>query len=246
MKRPKSVDALFAAATAGDPTLPVFTFYDDRSGERVELSGATLDNWRAKTANLLADECGLGPGDRAQVLLPPHWQTAAVLLGCWAAGLAVGGAAADVVFGTPQTAGALDPEAADRYVLGLAPLGMPMRGTPAGLTDYVAAVRAQGDHFPGGAAGPDTPAWDDGGPPLLQAQLCAEAADRAAALGIPPRGRVLLDAVRHPDPRDWLLAPLAAGASVVLCADLSALPPDAVDRRRADERITHTVGPGPC
>src|SRR5215468_371295 len=70
---------------ATDPAQPLITWYDDATGDRAELSGATLANWVAKTANLLVDGGGLGPGDRAAVLLPPHWQTAAVLLGCWSA-----------------------------------------------------------------------------------------------------------------------------------------------------------------
>src|SRR5439155_75514 len=95
--RRESVDSLFRAVVAADPTRPLLTWYDDATGERTELSGATLDNWVAKTANLLVDGCGLGPGDRAAVLLPPHWQTAAVLLGCWSAGL-------DVAFSGPGPA----------------------------------------------------------------------------------------------------------------------------------------------
>src|SRR3712207_2384754 len=85
----ETVRQLFERALAGDPAQPLLTYYDDGTGERVELSGATLDNWVAKTANLLVDTYGLAPGDRAAVLLPPHWQTAAVLLGCWSAGLSV-------------------------------------------------------------------------------------------------------------------------------------------------------------
>src|SRR5919112_280672 len=77
-----------SAAVRRDPTTPLLTWYDDASGDRTELSGATMDNWVAKTANLLVDGVGLGPGDTVAVLLPPHWQTAAVLLGAWAAGLA--------------------------------------------------------------------------------------------------------------------------------------------------------------
>src|SRR5262252_11197289 len=82
------VDAL-ARVIATDATRPLLTYYDDATGERTELSGATLANWVAKTANLLVDGLGLGTGDVAAVALPPHWQTAAVLLGCWSAGLAV-------------------------------------------------------------------------------------------------------------------------------------------------------------
>ncbi|GGK05520.1 hypothetical protein GCM10010123_39250 [Pilimelia anulata] len=234
MKSPESVDLLFGRVLAGDPALPVLTWYDDATGERVELSGTTLDNWRAKTANLLVDECGLGAGDRAAVALPPHWQTAAVLLGCWSAGLAVGGPGADVIFGTPATAPDAEPAAPDRYVLGLAPLGLPMRAVPAGLTDYVAAVRQQGDHFAGPPVDPAAPALDGAD----HAATCAAARERAAALGIAAGARVLVDAARYPDPRDWLLAPLAAGASVVLCAGPVA---DDGGRRAAAERVTHRL-----
>ncbi|WP_229789275.1 TIGR03089 family protein [Pilimelia terevasa] len=232
MKSPETADGLFAAAIAADATLPVLTWYDDATGERVELSGATLDNWRAKAANLLVDECGLGPGDRAQVLLPPHWQTAVVLLGCWSAGLAVTvDGPADVVFGTVDAAGELDPGAADRYVLGLAPLGMPMRqAPPPGCTDFVAAVRGQGDRFaPAAATAPTDPAW----PGLDHAALCAAARARAAALGLTAGSRVLVETARHRDPRDWLLAPLAVGARTVLCT----APPPA--GRAEAEKITH-------
>lgn len=47
-----------------DPAAPLVTFYDDATGERVELSARTFDNWVAKTANLLQDELNAGPGDR--------------------------------------------------------------------------------------------------------------------------------------------------------------------------------------
>ena len=39
-----------------NPAGPRITYYDDATGERVELSTATLANWAAKTANLLRDE----------------------------------------------------------------------------------------------------------------------------------------------------------------------------------------------
>ena len=76
-----------------DPVGPRITYYDDATGERIELSTVTLANWAAKTANLLRDELGAGPGSRIAVLLPAHWQTAAVLLGVWYIG-------AEVVLGT--------------------------------------------------------------------------------------------------------------------------------------------------
>src|SRR5690348_18117891 len=68
---------------AADPMGPRITYYDDATGERIELSTVTLANWAAKTGNLLRDELGAGPGSRVAVLLPAHWQTAAVLFGIW-------------------------------------------------------------------------------------------------------------------------------------------------------------------
>ena len=38
------------------------THYDDATGERVELSATTLENWVSKTANLLQDELGRTAG----------------------------------------------------------------------------------------------------------------------------------------------------------------------------------------
>ena len=51
-----TVGARLAAFVAVDPTRPLLTWYDDGNGERVELSGATLANWVAKTANLLVNK----------------------------------------------------------------------------------------------------------------------------------------------------------------------------------------------
>jgi uncharacterized protein (TIGR03089 family) len=206
----------------------------------VELSGQTLDNWIAKTANLLVDGCGLGPDTTAAVLVRPHWQTAAVLLGCWAAGLTVApaapagaaaGALADVVFADAP----VESSAADRYLLGLAPMGLPLRTVPAGWLDYVAEVRGYGDRF--APAVPVRPA-DAATPDLSHAALVDRARERATALGLPPKGRVLVNAATHSDPLDWLLAPLAAGASIVLCGNLD---PAALPARLAAERVDITV-----
>src|SRR5260370_20775383 len=66
-----------------DPVGPRITYYDDATGERIELSAVTLANWAAKTGNLLRDELAAGPASRVAILLPAHWQTAAVLFGVW-------------------------------------------------------------------------------------------------------------------------------------------------------------------
>jgi len=247
---------LLAAALRDDPASPLLTQYDDATGERVELSAATLDNWVAKTANLLVHGAGTGPGARAAVLLPPHWQTAAVLLGCWSAGLAVahgvrGGAPerADVAFaGLDRVAEALGTGAEEVYALSLAPLAAPVAELPPGTTDYATEVRAYGDSFspatppdPGadalvGALGPDGAAGA-----LWASALVQAAADRAAELGLVPGDRLLvLDAPGAPPrPLDWLLVPLAARASLVLCRNPD---PGLLPRRAADERVTVALG----
>lgn len=257
MTAPRTINGLSTSALAADPARPALTFYDDATGERTELSGATLANWIAKTANMLVDDCGLGPGDLAAACLPPHWQSAAVLLGCWAAGLAVaveparepaagsakdaaaGSAPADVAFISATLVEAdgsggwtLAEGAADRYVLGLHPLGLPLPSAPDGYLDYNAEVRAHADHFSTQPVTPDDLAM----PGLTHARACQLAVERAETLGI--EGRVLIDAGSHSDPMDWLLAPLAAGASTVLCANLDR---SKIDARVAAERVTRVI-----
>ncbi|MFE9688742.1 TIGR03089 family protein [Micromonospora sp. NPDC005806] len=225
-----NIARVFADAIATDPTRPLLTWYDDATGERTELSGATLANWVAKTANLLVDEVALAPGDPAGVLLPPHWQTAAVLLGCWSAKLTVVDTPGDVdvLFAAAgRVAEAGEWSAGERYLLALDPFALPMREVPPGFADFVSAVRGHGDHF--------TP-YPQGGEG--DAELLARATDRAAELCLAAGDRVLVDAARHPDPTDWLLAPLTAGASIVLCGNLDQ---SRLDARTATEKVTRTL-----
>lgn len=72
-----------------DGARPLLTWYDDSTGERIELSVATAANWAAKTANLLVDEHGLETGDALSLDSPAHWLTAVVVLGAWTAGVVV-------------------------------------------------------------------------------------------------------------------------------------------------------------
>ncbi len=139
-----NIARVFADAIATDPTRPLLTWYDDATGDRTELSGVTMANWVAKTANLLVDEVGLAPGTPAGVLLPPHWQTAAVLLGCWSAKLSVADTPGDVgvLFAAVDRFDEAQSWPADeRYALGLAPLAAPLRQVPPGFADYVVEVR---------------------------------------------------------------------------------------------------------
>ena len=84
-----TVDGRLRAALINDAARPLVTFYDDATGERVELSVATFHNWVAKTANLLRDGLDVQPGGRVGLLLPLHWQAAVWIVACWAAGAVV-------------------------------------------------------------------------------------------------------------------------------------------------------------
>lgn len=243
-----ATDALLAAALRRDPSGPLITFYDDGTGDRAELSATTLNTWVAKTANLLQDELSLQPGERVAVLLPAHWQTAAVLLASWAAGGVVTGdpAGAEVAF---TDAGSLPftGDAAQAVALSLAPLGRPFPHPPEGALDYAAVVPGQADHYvPYEPVADDAPALvDAAGGVRTGAELVAAARDRAAALGLAEGARVLstLPWTGAADVSDLLLdgllAPLTAGASLVLCAHPD---PAALPARAAAERVTVTLG----
>ncbi|RPF20100.1 TIGR03089 family protein [Myceligenerans xiligouense] len=71
-----------------DPGRPRLTWYGD-DGERVELSGAVLANWVAKTTNLLVEEYDAQPGSMVGVNLPVHWRTVTWALAAWRVGATV-------------------------------------------------------------------------------------------------------------------------------------------------------------
>ncbi|MFF4171002.1 TIGR03089 family protein [Streptomyces sp. NPDC001744] len=239
---------LLRSALAADPARPLVTFYDDATGERVELSVATFANWVAKTANLLQGELSAAPGDRLALLLPAHWQTAVWLLACSSVGVTaeVGGdpAGADVVVAGPDAleAGLACP--GERIALSLAPLGRRFPAPPAGYADYAVEVPGQGDRFaPFVPVDPEAPALVVDGTERSGAQLVEQARVDAAALGLAPGSRVL-SALGYEDWRGLstgLYAPLAAGGSAVLCRRPDLLAAGALDRRMESERVTHSV-----
>ena len=247
---------LLAAAVSRNAAAPLLTAYDDATGERVELSGATLANWVAKTANLLQDEFDVGPGSTVAVALPVHWQTAAVLLAAWSCGAAVLDTAAedddrltgaDVVLADRQRLPALedalgaDP-AAELLGLSLHPLGLGMTDYVGPARDFALEVRAHGDFFsPWQPADPAAAGLVTGGLTLPLGGLVAAAGELAARLGIGPDDRVLVDAdtAAEAGPVAWLLAPLAAGASLVLVRHPV---PEGLAHRAATERVTATLG----
>jgi uncharacterized protein (TIGR03089 family) len=196
----RTVPDLLRALLADDAGRPRLTWYG-ADGERVELSARTLENWVAKTANLLVEEFDAGPGSRICVRLPAHWRTVTWLLAIWSTGAAAvvpaDGPSAPPADPEPDAVVTADPAAAvaagvrpDRIVaVALPALATGFGpGLPAGVLDGAAEVRTRGDVFV----------------PLVT----PAAGDEALAVG---------DAGAERAVEAWL-APLLADGSVVLVA----------------------------
>jgi uncharacterized protein (TIGR03089 family) len=223
-----------------DPVGPRITYYDDATGERIELSAVTLANWAAKTGNLLRDELAAGPASRVAVLLPAHWQTAAVLFGVWWIGAEVvldGSAAgpADIALCTVDRIDDADATGAGEVaVLSLDPFGRPAPELPVGVTDYATAVRVHGDQIV---------AEGNPGPALAGRsvdEVLAASRDSASTRGLTAGDRVLSTASWDgPDDLiEGLLAVLAIGGSLVQVANPD---PAALPRRIETEKVTRTL-----
>lgn len=230
----------------------LLTYCDGATGERTELTAAALGGWAGRAAGLLRDGCGLRAGDRATVLLPPHWQTAAVLMGAWSLGVAVS-------YRPWATAGLAPPDAAPwdavfvaknrldswleavpagrhRFVLGLAADGAGLVDVPDGYRDFIAEARRYPDAPPAyWEIGPDGSASPDG---TTYTEWAGLAEGFAESLGLTAGDRVLVDVSAREQPVMWLLAPLSAGASVILCANLD---PGRLNERAAAEGATHVL-----
>lgn len=239
---------LLRSALATDPARPLVTFYDDATGERIELSVTTFANWVAKTANLLQGDLAAAPGDRLALLLPAHWQSAVWLLACSSVGVVVdiGGdpADADLVVAGPGHFDAGLACSGERVALSLAPLGRRFPQPPAGYLDYAVEVPSQGDRFaPYAPVDPDAPALAVDGIELAGAQLVERARADAAGFGLVPGSRLLSGRTYD----SWeglsagLYAPLAAGGSVVLCPHLGELSQEGLAKRVESERVTKTA-----
>ncbi|MFI7552280.1 TIGR03089 family protein [Micromonospora sediminimaris] len=242
-----------SAAGLADRDGPLLSHLDHRTGARHDMTAAELGEWSARAAGLLRDGCGLIPGSRVAVLLPPHWRTAAVLLGAWAVGLEVsfrprataglpvlepgGDRPYDAVLVTPER---LDdwledvPDGLHRYLVGTGP--QPLVDVPVGWLDWSVEVLRHGvapTDRPvlrgNDAASPDGTSYAEWG---SIARAVAEQLDLRAG------DRLLVDVAEHDQPLKWLLAPLAAGASVLLCANLD---PSRRDTLIAAEQVTRVL-----
>ncbi len=245
MASPDTPAVLLAGLLRADGARPLLTFYDDGTGERVELSVATFDNWVAKTANLLQGDLGVGPGDRVGVSLPAHWQAAVWVCACWAVGAAVlPGRWDDVavaVVAPDQVRKAEESTAGEVVALSLRPLGGRfIDPLPRRVLDYAVEVPAQGDRFaPYAPVGPHTVGWVEGGSSANLADLVAAAHSRADRLGLAAGERLLSTAspATYAGALATLLLPLVLGGSVVLVRN----PDPARQARRLDEERVSTV-----
>lgn len=209
-----------------DPAQPLLTLLDGPA--RVELSGATAANWAAKTANLLTDS--LGAPERVGLLLPLHWQAVTLMLGARRSGATV------VVARTPaeladcgaafvaieHAEAALAAGVDDVLAVCTAPMGGRLpEPLPAMVLDSGAELPAHGDHYPGRGNGP-----------VEQAGVVVHVPE----LGLGPQDRVLTVLAPADGLAVGLLAPLSAGAALVLCpAGVQGLALQA-------EAVTATVG----
>ena len=191
---------------SADPATPRFTIYDDARGIRMDFSAQTLDNWASKVANMLDEE--FDSGDEIAIDLPVSWQAAVIAIGAFNSSRtplmdASGAPSPDVIFTTLDGAARWS-DVPDCVVVSDDPFG---RGVvesggelPVGTVDFGPTVRFYGDAYFG-----QSPALSSFAVPGISAE------------------RYLV--------QDWhtteefvssVLAPIAAGGSVVVVAGLVA------------------------
>jgi len=156
-------DHVLDALLRADATRPRITCYDDRTGERIELSAKVLANWVAKAANLLTEEFDAEPGTRVALPLPPHWRTLYWALAVWRTGATVvlsppgGVTGADVVVTTADSlaaesgtaeSGTADSGAAAGHA---GPAKAGTSGAPIVAVTLAALARSAGTPLPSGA-----------------------------------------------------------------------------------------------
>jgi uncharacterized protein (TIGR03089 family) len=226
---------------SAEPGRPLVTFYDEATGERVELSTTTYANWVAKVAGLLQDELGLERGMTLRLDLPAHWLGPVFLGAAWSVGLVVADEQSerepDVVVCGPDGLDAWAPRAGELPVLACAllPLGVRFREPlPPGVVDVGVEVWGQPDAF--GADDPpagDDPAVDLGGSVVTHDELWSPA---AAGSVLTDGGRLVTAAnpASPPGLAAWT-EPLLRGGSLVVVVHAG---PERLDEIADAERAT--------
>lgn len=231
---------------AADPGRPRLTWYGD-AGERIELSGAVLENWVNKTTNLLVEEFDAAPGLRVLLDLPPHWRSVVWALAVWRAGACVVTTTADdltcdlTITDTPRRRPGVEPV----VVVSLPALSRRYDGDlPPGAVDAASAVMTYGDVIGW------VPAVDPDAPALVDSHGAETHGELFRPTGLPrpesPK-RALHDVSGHPLDASIraVVGVLGAGGSVVMVGgeyarDLRA-DPGRRDRLVASERVTTEV-----
>lgn len=247
--RTLAIPQVLADLRRSDPARPLVTFYDDATGERIELSVTTYANWVDKTAGLVQDELDVERGSLVLLDLPTHWLGAVWLGAAWTGGLCVttdSGLAgeADLVVCGPTGVEEYAGTAHERPIVGISlrPLGGRfVEPLPSGVIDYGAVVLAQPDTFvPYDRPAADDGAWRDRAGTLSQAELLVRADSKAPAGS---DGRLLTDLNPCSD-EGWvtLLAPMVHGGGTIWVAN-----PDEErwPKRYAEERATGQLRAAP-
>lgn len=246
--------ALLESERRRDPGRPLVTWYDETTGERVELSVATYANWVAKTASLLVEEHDLEKGDLLLVDLPVHWLAPVFLGAAWTVGLVVATPGADRSMPDGVDAVVTGPAglerwaayAADLPVLACSLLPMGVRFAdplPPGVHDVGVDVWSQPDAFV--AIDPPTPE-DDAVGGGANATTHRELWSAAAAGSLLTDGGRLLVVANPASPPELatLTEPLARRGSVVLVVGVAAgADPGRIDGLAQAERVTDIVQP---
>lgn len=231
--------ALLAEQLRAEPGRPLVTFYDDATGERVELSVATYANWVAKTSSLLVEEFDLERGGRLLVDLPAHWLTPVFLGAAWTVGLSAQAAVssetgADAVVCGPDGIERYADRAADVPVIACALLPLGVRFAeplPGGVHDFGVEVWSQPDSFI-----PWNPATGDDAalPGVSQRELIGR-----PAVHLEPGGRLLTSVSPLQDPATMVEALVVGGSTIwVRNPDL-----DALAKKYDDERASARLVP---
>jgi len=252
---------LLAAELRRDPGHPFLTWYDEGTGERVELSVTTYANWVAKVSSLLADEHDLERGDVLLVDLPNHWLGPVFLGAAWTVGLAVafpssaGGAETvpTAVVTGPASLTDWAPRADDLTVLACSLLPMGVRfaeALPPGVHDVGVEVWGQPDAF----TAYDPPDGTDvalvDGPVTQDELFTASAGTEAPVIGSSVAagssenstgGNRLLSTANPASPPGVAAVsrPLVSGGSLVL---VTGADPLRLDKIAEVERVTHRFG----
>jgi uncharacterized protein (TIGR03089 family) len=212
---------VLAARLSNDPGQPLVTFYDDASGERVELSVTTYANWVAKAASLLVEDHDLERGDTLRVDLPPHWLGTVFLGAAWTVGLTVTDEEApDAVVCGPDELPAWAERAGELPVLAcsLLPLGVRFaEPVPPDVHDVGIDIWTQPDSFiPWDPPGDGDLAYELVGLAVTHAELWTAA---AAGSLVTDGGRLLSEAnPASPPGIATFTEPLARGGSLILVA----------------------------